>query len=111
MEKSRKGGSRPEDDWFAKHEEELLRQSRRQRERERQQAEAERDRALREAHWMKCPKCGHDLREEPIGPVTIDRCDRCGGIFLDRGELEEMLLRRASERRGFFRRLLGFGDD
>ena len=99
------------DAWFAKHEEELIRQARRERRRKMDDAAAEEEKTLQKAHFMKCPKCGHDLVEERIEPLTIDRCGNCEGIFLDRGELEEILLSRAEARRGVFRRILGLGGD
>ena len=99
------------DGWFAKHEEELIRQARRERKRKMKAAAAEEASALQKAHFMKCPKCGHDLVEERVDPVTIDRCGNCEGVFLDRGELEEILLSRAEARRGVFRRILGLGGD
>jgi hypothetical protein len=98
----------PEDEWFALHEAELLRQARRERERKEREQLAREAEERRKLHWMKCPKCGADLRSETIQNVTIDRCADCGGIFLDRGELEELLLKDRQARRGFFRRLLGF---
>lgn len=99
--------SRPGDEWFAQHEEELLRQARRKR-----QQEAEEARQAQESAGLpKCPKCTNDLKEEDIAGVTIDRCVSCAGIFLDRGELEEIMLRNTTERRGIFRKLLGFGPD
>lgn len=93
--------TRPEDEWFARHEEELLRQAQRERQR---QGKAE------NAAPPQCPRCSNELKEEDIVGVTIDRCVDCQGIFLDRGELEEILLQSGQERRGFFRKLLGFGD-
>lgn len=94
-------------EWFAQHEEELLRQARRKRQRENEKARQEEERAA----LPKCPKCANDLKEEDVGGVIIDRCVSCEGIFLDRGELEEIVLRSTAERRGLFRRLLGFGPD
>ena len=43
---------------------------------------------------MNCPRC-HDapLLELDRDGVTIDRCDRCRGIWLDRGELEKLIAR------------------
>ena len=96
-----------ENEWFALHESELLREARRERElREKAAlpAEAEARRAL---HHMKCPKCGSDLHEEKIHEVVVDRCGSCHGVFFDRGELEALLLAEHGHRRGFFRRLLG----
>ena len=98
---------RTEDEWFARQEEELLRQARRERQlnaKRQLTAEAEK---RRELHWMKCPKCGEDLLSEAVGTVTLDRCAGCDGVFLDRGELEGLLLEGDVPRRGFFRKLLG----
>jgi hypothetical protein len=106
-EGSMRKDSKTENEWFAQHEEELLRQARRKRERERQEAGA----AAARAAQPKCPKCGHEMKEEEIGEVTIDRCTSCEGIYLDRGELETLLLGESRQRRGFFRSLLGFGPD
>ena len=54
---------------------------------------------------MKCPKCGHDMKEEDLEGVEIDRCTFCEGIFFDAGELEQLFLKREQERKSFFRRL------
>ena len=42
----------------------------------------------KDTHWMKCPKCGHDLEEINYQNVVIDTCKDCEGIWLDHGELE-----------------------
>jgi hypothetical protein len=55
------------------------------------------------AHWMVCPKCGGRLNEENFHGVAIDRCGGCGGVYLDKGELE--LLGKAQQ--GGLRRLFG----
>lgn len=46
--------------------------------------------ALRQLHYMHCPKCGVDLEEIVFRGVRIDKCFGCGGVFLDDGELEEL---------------------
>jgi hypothetical protein len=108
------GDRRREDDWFRKNERELLercREARAQREKERvaQEAAEERQR-LRDLHFMKCPKCGHDLKEEELDKVLIDRCTFCEGIYLDAGELEQVFLNKTQDqRRGFMQKLLGMG--
>lgn len=39
-----------------------------------------------------CPKCaGGELRGYERNGVSIDQCDTCRGIFLDRGELERLI--------------------
>jgi uncharacterized protein len=61
-----------------------------------QQATAETEkRQMKEMHWMHCPKCGQKLATEHHGPVEIDLCPSCRGLWLDTNELETIL---ASER-------------
>jgi hypothetical protein len=103
---------RREDEWFRQNELELLEAARlarlaRQAEREAQEKAEERQRT-KALHFMKCPKCGHDLRAEVLEGIEIDRCTFCEGIFLDAGEIEQLFLKqKAPERQGFMRRLLG----
>jgi hypothetical protein len=78
-------------------------------ERMRQKADAarrERERQEKKAlHWMKCPKCGHDMQEVRLGMIYVDKCDNCGGTFFDAGELDILL---AAEKQGsLFHRLFG----
>jgi len=63
-----------EEDYFRRKERELL-------DKMRQDAAAEAA-ARGQAAGRQCP-LGH-------GAVVIDRCEKCGGIWLDPGELEEM---------------------
>ncbi len=37
---------------------------------------------------MPCPRCTGKLHAETYDEVSIDRCDTCGGVWLDAGELE-----------------------
>lgn len=39
---------------------------------------------------LACPKDGSPMRSYERSGVVIDRCTECGGIFLDRGELERL---------------------
>jgi len=112
----RQGGSvvdqdnKREDEWFLRNEKQLLdaaRTARLKREQERAAKEkAEETRRLKDLHLMKCPKCGHDMKEEPLEGVTVDRCTHCEGIFFDAGELEQILTQKDDQRRGFFRKLV-----
>lgn len=99
-----------EDEWFLKNERELVeaaRTARQKREAERREREAAEERArLKDLHFMKCPKCGHDLVAEDFSGIEIDRCSYCEGVYLDAGELEELYLKKAEERRSLFRKLL-----
>lgn len=38
-----------------------------------------------------CPKCGAGMRSYERSGVTVDQCNECRGIFLDRGELDRLL--------------------
>jgi len=42
---------------------------------------------------MQCPRCDGHLKENNFEEVSIDTCDKCGGIWLDSGELEQLLKR------------------
>ena len=39
---------------------------------------------------MKCPRCDGSLKETKFEDVSIDRCEKCGGVWLDSGELEQL---------------------
>jgi acetyl-CoA carboxylase beta subunit len=101
-----------EDDWFLQNEKKLLeeaRKAREKREAERRVKETEDERRkLKELHWMKCPKCGHDLKTQTLEGVEIDRCSFCEGFFVDAGELDQLFLKKGvGQRQNFMRRLLG----
>lgn len=59
----------------------------------------------RENHWMKCPKCGSDLKEQNFGNVMIDKCADCHGIWLDSGELELLTAGQAQFSKGFLAKI------
>jgi len=42
---------------------------------------------------MRCPNCGSRLVEVDRSEVLIDACPECRGIWLDRGELDKILVR------------------
>ncbi len=43
--------------------------------------------ALKELHYLKCGKCGHDMRTEVFRGVEIEICNACSAVLLDPGEL------------------------
>lgn len=73
--------SRNEDEYFAKHDAELLQARRFQLDENRRNAE-------RASHHMKCPKCGASLVEEKFHHLKIDICPDCKGTWLDAGEIQ-----------------------
>lgn len=38
-----------------------------------------------------CPSCTTRMKEVTLGPIHIDVCPSCKGVFLDRGELDQAL--------------------
>ena len=95
---------RNEDEFFLRESAELLA-------RRRQELDAAREQHERAAHYMRCARCGGHLRERLHHGVRIDECPECGGVFLDKGELEllEHLDRDNSNLRHFFGGLLSLG--
>ena len=79
---------------------------------------------------MHCPIDGIDLMATERGGIEIDYCPQCRGVWLDRGELDKLMVHDASlevvhrendfeattaphhslghEHRGFLRELFGF---
>ncbi len=39
---------------------------------------------------MQCPRCDGNLKESKFEEVLIDTCEKCGGVWLDSGELEQL---------------------
>ncbi|GAB3591422.1 zf-TFIIB domain-containing protein [Angustibacter peucedani] len=39
---------------------------------------------------LTCPKCQSEMRSYERHRVLVDQCSGCGGLFLDRGELEQL---------------------
>jgi Zn-finger nucleic acid-binding protein len=81
--------SNVEDEYFVKEDAEKKRRIAQQVKKE---TAADEQRRLKELHWMHCPKCGMDMHEVVYGgKVDVDVCFSCGGIFLDKGELEHLV--------------------
>jgi Zn-finger nucleic acid-binding protein len=40
---------------------------------------------------LTCPKCTSEMRSYERNRVHVDQCTGCGGLFLDRGELEALV--------------------
>jgi len=58
---------------------------------------------VRAQRKLRCPACGSPAEAVVSGSVEFDRCRFCGGVWLDRGELEQLLAlayRTGKERRG-----------
>lgn len=72
---------RNEDEYFAREDAELMANLRRA-------LDAKRTAREQAAQQMRCPSCDTPLTAREFHGVTIDVCPKCGGAWLDRGELE-----------------------
>jgi len=39
---------------------------------------------------MTCPKCSSEMKSYERNRILVDQCTGCGGLFLDKGELEQL---------------------
>jgi uncharacterized protein with PIN domain len=92
--------SKSEDEYFVKQDAELIKA-------QRARLDDDRSKAERASHYMRCPKCGGQLEEVEFHHVKIDRCTDCGGVWLDKGELEMLEHVDQSRIRGFVRNMFG----
>ncbi len=57
--------------------------------------------------YMHCPKCGKELKTMDYEGVQIDRCVACQGIWLDKGELDQLRNHQHKKKSNFFSMLFG----
>ena len=58
---------------------------------------------------MRCPRCEGNLNETNLDDIAIDVCDKCGGVWLDVGELAQLTKKASSG--GWLSKLLGQSSD
>lgn len=76
--------SRNEEEYFARFEAQRLKSAK-------SSAEIEARLAERRSHFMKCPRCGADLRMEHYSGIEVERCPECHGIWFDAHEAERLV--------------------
>ncbi len=76
--------SRNEEEYFARVEAERLKTLK-------SSAETEARLEERRSHFMKCPRCGADLRVEHYSGIEVERCPECHGIWFDAHEAERLV--------------------
>ena len=88
-------GYSKEDEYFYRKDQQQIAKLRAKAEAQRAQLEAENK---KKEYWMRCPKCGSQLKEENYEGVLVEVCTAqpCGGIFFDGGELEILLKAKSS---------------
>ena len=86
-----------EDQYFAERDRELLKKLK-------SDTATDTEKTVRELAHMRCPKDGAHLAQKKHFDVTLDECPQCEGIWLDKGELEELERRESA---GWLSRYLG----
>jgi hypothetical protein len=77
-----------------------------QRRRELDRERADRELELGdESFWLVCPKCGEFLAEHEFDNIKVERCESCGVVTIDKGEIE--LLMSSEEDRAVAYRIKG----
>jgi len=79
--------SQSEAEFFAREEQEKLHRLAEQQKREKEEADREHSRNI---HFMKCPKCGADLKKARMGLVDVEECTHCDTLVLDKGALDRI---------------------
>jgi Zn-finger nucleic acid-binding protein len=57
---------------------------------------------------MRCPRCDGSLKESKFDDLLINTCEKCGGIWLDSGELEQLTKKKSG---GWLSGLWGGSDE
>lgn len=83
-----------EDSYFAVREHDLIER----RKNEYQELEA----GKRESRLATCPKCSGRFAKYQVKGCVVERCENCEGIWLNKGELKEILRRQSAGPLGAF---------
>ena len=95
--------SNQEEEYFAREE---IEKKRKLAIKQAQEMEKKQRQELKALHYMKCPKCGMDLQTLNKGPVEVDTCFNCHGVWLDKGELEQLVGHESQRDKGGIARAL-----
>jgi uncharacterized protein len=79
--------SASEEEYFVREDAEKKRKLALQAKKEKEAAELK---ALKEQHWMHCPKCGLPMHLMKLQGVDMEVCFSCNGVFLDKADLEKL---------------------
>ena len=96
----RKSGYGKEEEYFFKLNQKLIEERRKKLDAQKSGLAAEQQ---AHPHWMKCPKCGAEMKEIVLAGILVDQCGGCQGIYFDHGELETLM--ESSEPKGFLQSL------
>lgn len=88
-----KDGYSQEEKYFYELNKELIESRRHKLDAARKQKRANEE---KKAHWMKCPKCGSQLKETTQLGICMEQCSDCRGVFMDVAELETLIATKQS---------------
>jgi ribosomal protein L32 len=77
-----------ENEYFMR--EDLANKHKAEQEKMRQQKK-QHDQELQALHFMKCPKCGHDLETKRMSYIDVDQCSSCGAIVLAHDDIDRFV--------------------
>jgi len=97
--------SQTEDEFFVKEDVEKKRKLARKVAKDLAASEKEK---LRHLHFMHCPKCGMKMQEVRMRGMDVEVCFACGGIFLDKGEIDVIA---APQQKGIMSAILNWFKD
>lgn len=86
--------SHQEDEYFARED---IENKRRLAKQTAEKLAAEERAKLKALHYMHCPKCGMELKTLDQGKVQVEACFNCHGVWLDKGELEQLMEQRKQQ--------------
>lgn len=69
-----------------------------EQEREQKKAAEEERKAL---HYMKCPKCGHDLVTKRMTFIDVEQCPSCGVVVLEPENIDRFIAEEKSVLKAF----------
>jgi uncharacterized protein len=95
-----------EDQWFSENEQEMIKAAKARHEHAKKEKTNQEEQELKDLHWLKCPKCGSDMKEIQIEEIEVDQCSKCDGVFFDAGELDQLMLSANEKKKSIFRKLL-----
>lgn len=55
-------------------------------------------------HYMKCPKCGHDLVKKQMTLIEVDQCSSCGVLVLKPDDIDKFI----SDEKSILKSLIDF---
>jgi hypothetical protein len=99
----KKLGYDKEEEYFYELNRELIERKRRELDQKRKNKETQ---GRTSPYWMKCPKCGSEMKEVEFSRIKADQCSGCHGLYFDQEEFETLV--EVKHHTGFFESIRKF---